>query len=134
MEKVWLWKSAPSIGFLCVGLVYLNGLKNLNKVLTERFSGEDSFSLLGYNNGQPVKYFAIAFLLVLVSLGLGYVYIKWIRFDAYHIIEENIPFVSLILLFWLDISIIENIVIPIFQAILSVCVAGGVMAWVMTSK
>ncbi|HIB1873276.1 TPA: hypothetical protein ACWWCX_001785 [Enterococcus faecium] len=134
MEKVWLWKSMPSIGFLCVSLVYLNGLKKLNKVLTERLSGEDSLSLLGYNNGQPVKYFIIAFLLILVSLGLGYLYLKWIRFDAYHVIEVIMPVIYLILLIWLDVSIIENIAIPIFQAILSVCVTGGVIVWIRTSN
>lgn len=134
MEKVWLWKLTPFIGFLCISLVYLNRLKKLNEILVDQFSGESSFSLLSYNNYQPVKYFGLAVLIVLISLGLGYLYIKWIRFDAYEVEEVIVSFVCLIGLLFLDISVITHINIPIFQAILSLCVFGGLVAGVMNSK
>ncbi|MEC5317188.1 hypothetical protein NGF69_16620 [Enterococcus casseliflavus] len=134
MEKVWIWRVTPFISFLCISLVYLNKLKNLNKVLVDQFSGESSFSLLKYNDYQPVKYFILAVLIIFTSLGLGYLYIKWIRFDAYQVIEVIVPFFCIIGLLFLDISVITHINIPIFQAILSACVFGGLVVGAISSK
>ena len=68
------------------------------------------------------------------SLGLMYLYVRWIRFDAYEIIEVIVHFFCLLGLLIIDILIIKNINIPILQAILGICVIGGIVTGALNSK
>ncbi len=134
MESGFYWKLSPFGIFFVCSIFYLDTLKKLNKILLDTFSDESAFALLGYNDCQPIKMFALALLLVICSLGLIYFYVKNIRFDAYNVIEVMVYFGCIIGLLIVDGLIIKHINIPIFQAILGAMVVGGIFIGAFNSN
>ncbi|MEB5927571.1 hypothetical protein [Enterococcus faecalis] len=134
MESGFYLKVLPFGVFFVFSIFYLNCLKKLNEILLDTFSNKSAFDLLGYNDYQPIKMFALALLLVISSLGLLYFYVKNIRFDACIIIEVIVYVSCVIGILIIDGMIIKNISIPILRAILGTMLVGGIFIGAFDSK
>lgn len=90
------------------------------------YSNQGSLALISYNNYQPVLYFCLAFLLVVIGGFLIYYYIRSMIRNSLELGQALSVWVSIMAIISLIPTIITNINVPIFQALLSVVVIGGI--------
>jgi hypothetical protein len=125
-----------SIGFAYIGIVflYIRKLKELNAYLLLNYSNQSSFSLLQYNGGQPAKYFVYAVVFIIIGLFLMYFNFRWIGTCTSEPLVVFLFFLIIFIVFVLEIDIVKHINVPIFQAILSAIICGGIVGGVLSSK
>lgn len=119
VEKLWY-----KIIYLLVVIVYLVRLSKLNKELLE-YNFDDAFTLLKYNDGAPIKFFALAVVLFGIGCYMIFREVKRLKMEQGDFREITISICSIIgvvILLYLIFCFIDN---PILRAIL---VAMGTIA------
>lgn len=114
--------------------IYIHRLKLLNVFLIKNYSNKSALSLLQYNNYQPTKYFIFAFFSIIAGGLLLYLYYRWIIDYSSESSEKMIYFAIMVIIVIIEVLVIKNINIPIFQAILSILVLGSIISISMYAR
>lgn len=122
------------LSYYIVSIVFLFWLNNLNSTLMSKYSENDAFGILGYNNYQPLLFFAIDIILVIVGVYITYRSCRNILEDLEYLFE--IGYLVFIIIVGLLIVgfLIHAITIPILKAIVTVIVSCGIIGFAMNSK
>lgn len=105
-------------------LIYLGNLQGFNKQLTNRFTGEDIFEIMSYNNGEAWWYLLGALIFFLIGAGLVVFYVKSMNNGYWP--SVIVLFLFIFLIFFLSCRIWGAIDNPILRAAMGVfAVAGG---------
>lgn len=119
---------SPIAIYIAVSITFLCKLKQLNLYLIKHYSNKDAITLIGHNDYQPLEYFGLAVLLVVVGGFLIYFFARYLRNSCSELGETICMLLSISIAIVLMLLIIRDINIPIFQAILSVLLFGGVLS------
>lgn len=115
--------------YTAINVVFLFQLHNLNEELLLLGLDSNAFELVMYENGKPLKYFALAVLLGLIGVMLAVKKLRHIRYDVLDFTDVVLAIIGIIvvgiiiILLWI---FIDN---PIARAVIAAfIVAGAVMA------
>lgn len=127
-------KISISSAYIGAVLFYIRELKELNSYLIKHYSNQSSLSLLQHNDWQPTKYFIYAVVFIIIGGFFIYLNFKWIRNDGLEPLGVFLHFVIMFVILILEIDIVKQINVPIFQAILSLIIFGGIVVGALSSK
>ena len=119
---------SPIALYMVVSITFLFKLKQLNLYLIKHYSDKGAIDLVVHNDYQPLKYFGTAVLLVVIGGFLIYFFVRYMKNSCSYLGEVVSMLLSFSIAIVLMLLIIVNINIPIFQAILSVLLFGGVLS------
>lgn len=122
------------LSYYVLSILFLLWLNNLNSTLMSRFSENDALGILSYNNYQPLLFFVLDIILVIVGVYITYRSCRNILEDLEYLFE--IGYIVFIIIVGLLIVgfLIHAITIPILKAIVTAIVTCGIIGFAMNSK